>query len=93
MEGFGVYSIVTENAQVTVWIAETHSEVRRFKAQALAGYRVEAVDVSPDETRIVTGSHDKAVLFGLSQLASVSSFRSRYIVKLRPRDQRSRFNP
>lgn len=61
MEGFEVYSIVTENGQVTVWNAETHSEVRRFKVQALAGYRVEAVDVSPDETRIVTGSHDKAI--------------------------------
>jgi len=45
----------TSSGLVTVWDAKTHSKVTKFKAYD--GY-VGAVDVSPDTTKIVTGSGD-----------------------------------
>ena len=44
----------TESGQVTVWNAESHSRVTEF--QAHDGWVV-AADVSPEGTRIATGSH------------------------------------
>ena len=46
----------TEENWVTVWNAETHSSMLRFTPHS--GHLIGTVDVSPDGTRIVTGSHD-----------------------------------
>ncbi|KAH0828151.1 WD40-repeat-containing domain protein [Lanmaoa asiatica] len=49
----------TESGRVTVWDAETHSQVNKF--QVHADFAIETMDVSPDGTRIATGSHDSTV--------------------------------
>ena len=48
----------TTSGQVAVWDAESHSKVSEFKAYS--GW-VRVVDVSPDATRIATGSKDRTV--------------------------------
>jgi len=45
----------TKSGVVTVWNAESHSKVTEFQAHSNG---VNAVDVSPDATKIVTGSGD-----------------------------------
>ena len=55
----------TRGGQVTVWDAESRSKVSEFKAHNKPGVR--AVDVSPDATKIVTGSNDcNACVWSLS---------------------------
>ena len=46
----------TESGRVTIWDAMTHSKVTEFRAHP--DFPIEAVDVSPDVTRIATGAHD-----------------------------------
>jgi len=46
----------TTSGQVTVWNAESHSKVTEFKAHD--DRYVHAIDVSPDATKIATGSED-----------------------------------
>jgi len=47
----------TESGQVIVWDAENHSKVKQFEGHPFF-QPVEVVDVSPDGTKIATGSHD-----------------------------------
>ena len=55
----------TDSGEVTVWDAESHKQaVTRWQAHSGA---VGAVDISPDETRVATGSSDKtACVWSLS---------------------------
>ncbi|KAI9571077.1 WD40-repeat-containing domain protein [Boletus coccyginus] len=63
-DGKLIISAGTESGWVTVWNAETHSKVTGFKAH---NDYVRAVDVSPDATKIMTGSDDKtACVWSLS---------------------------
>ncbi|KAH0826746.1 quinon protein alcohol dehydrogenase-like superfamily [Lanmaoa asiatica] len=48
----------TKSGWVTVWNAKSHEKVTEFKGH---GREVCAVDISPDSTRIATGSNDKTV--------------------------------
>ena len=70
--GSGVYSIAvsrdgkwtvggadSESGQVVVWDTEGHKKVSEFKGHQ--GHWVYAVDISPDATRIASGSDDKTV--------------------------------
>jgi WD40 repeat protein len=56
----------TSEGEVTVWNAESHSQVPTFAGHCHRSW-VRAVDVSPDATKIATGSEDKTVcVWGLS---------------------------
>jgi WD40 repeat protein len=51
----------TNEGEVTVWNAESHSQVTTFNNGHCHRSWVRAVDVSPDATKIATGSEDKTV--------------------------------
>jgi len=54
----------TQSGQVAVWNAENHSRVAEFKAHDVS---VNAVDISPEATKIATGSNDEtACIWSLS---------------------------
>ena len=64
----------TKSGQVTVWNAESHSKVAEWEARTCKG-RVEAGDISPDGTKIATGSGDNIFcVWSLSTGCSRSSF-------------------
>ena len=65
----------TESSQVTVWNAENHEKVTEFKALRGNNWHwMRALDVSPDGTKITTGSDDKpACVWSLPTAQRLSS--------------------